>query len=168
MRRGGSWLVQAALLIAVLLAVSAWQTRGVPEGRAPSFVAASATGGSIDLEAWRAARPGQPVLIYFWAEWCPICRVVAAHVDGLSADWPVLTVAMQSGPPQAVARVLAERGHEWETVVDADGALARQYGFFGVPAYVILDAQGRIRFSSVGVFSETATRLRLWWLANRS
>ncbi len=166
-RNGRRRVGQIVLAVAAVLAVSAWQTRHVPTGRAPGFVAPDAAGGMIDLHAWRAARPGEPVLIYFWAEWCPICRAVSGHVDGLTADWPVLTVAMQSGAPAVVANTLAERGRAWHTAVDADGAIARRYGVSGVPAYVILDAQGRIRFSSVGVFSETAARLRLWWLARR-
>jgi hypothetical protein len=46
-------------------------------------------------------------------------------IDALRADWPVLTVAMQSGNAATVAKVRRERGLDWPTVIDADGDAGR-------------------------------------------
>ena len=78
-------------------------------------------------------------------------------------DHPVLTIAMQSGSPADVARVLKARRLNWPTLVDTDGAITQRYGLPGVPALVVLDAQGNIRFVEVGYTSEIGMRLRLWW-----
>ena len=39
----------------------------------------------------------------------------------------------------------------------------RQYGFRGVPAFVVIDPSGEIRSISLGYTSEIGLRLRLWW-----
>jgi len=158
------WLVQGVLAATLFLAIGAWQTRHVPSGPAPDFEAPATDGRRLRLSDWRADQQGRPVLIYFWAEWCPICRAVAGSVDDLDEAWPVLTVAMQSGSPDHVAGALGGRTRRWTTVVDPEGAIARQYGFSGVPAYVIVDSGGRIRFSGLGLFSGPLVHLRLWWL----
>ena len=78
-------------------------------------------------------------------------------------DYPVLTIAMQSGSVAEVAQVLQKRELDWPTLVDADGAITRQYGLPGVPGLVLLDTQGMIRFVEVGYTTEIGLRLRLWW-----
>ena len=120
-------------------------------------------GAVLSLAQWRAAHPGQPVALHFWAEWCPICKLEEHSISRVSRDWPVLTVAMQSGDVAAVRRTLAQRGLNWPTVIDADGALAARYGFRAVPAFVAIDPAGRISATSVGYTSEIGMRLRLWW-----
>ena len=111
------WLIDAALIALVFAAVQLWQTRHVPAGPAPAFAGPLAAGGQGSLAAWRAAHPGGPVAVYFWADWCPICKAQQGSISGLAEGWPVLTVAMQSGDPADVAKVLAERGLHWPTVV---------------------------------------------------
>lgn len=101
--------------------------------------------------------------VYFWADWCPICRAQQGSIDDLGRDWPVLTVAMQSGDGAAVSRVLRERGLNWAAAVDADGRIAAQYGLHGVPALAIIDARGALRSMAVGYTTEAGMRARLWW-----
>jgi thiol:disulfide interchange protein len=105
-QRWKSYLVQLALLIGIVVAVQAWQTRHVPAGPAPdiaiSVLQPDGSTRSTTLAEWRQAHPGQPVALHFWAEWCPICRAEEGSITALAQDWPVLTVAMQSGPADKV------------------------------------------------------------------
>ncbi len=153
------------LLVAAVLAVNAWQTRDMPAGAAPEFQAelAGAVGApSLTLEAWRAQHAGRAVALHFWAEWCGICRAEESSVSAVQQDWPVLTIAMRSGDAAQVDRVLQKRGLPWLAAVDADGSLAARYGLKAVPAWVVLDPQGRVRHASVGYTPEFGMRLRLW------
>lgn len=75
----------------------------------------------------------------------------------------MLTVAMQSGDPADVAKVLAERGLHWPTVVDEDGAITARYGLAGVPALAVIDADGQLRSVAVGYTTALGMHLRLWW-----
>ena len=157
------WALDAALIVLVIVAVQLWQTRHVPFGAAPAFAGPLAAGGQGSLAAWRAAHPGGPVAVYFWADWCPICKAQQGSISGLAEDWPVLTVAMQSGDAADVAKVLAERGLAWPTVVDEDGAITARYGLAGVPALAVVGADGQLRAVAVGYTTALGMHLRLWW-----
>ncbi len=158
-----SHLGTLALVVAVMVAVQVWHTRNVPDGPAPDFTTALASGGAVTLQQWRAAHPGQAVALHFWADWCSICRTEEHSVSRISRDWPVLSVAMQSGDAARVQGVLTRRELAWHTAIDTDGRIAKSYGMASVPALVVLDAQGQIRFAEVGYTSEIGMRLRLWW-----
>ena len=118
---------------------------------------------SISLDAWRAQHNGQPVVLYFWAEWCPICKVQQGAINALMPDIPVLTIATQSGDAAAVKKALITRQLPWLTAVDERGALWRSYGLSGVPTTIVLDAQGHISSVSVGYTSAWSLRLKWWW-----
>ena len=150
-------------LLAVVLAAHFWQTRHLPNGTLPDVSLQLLNGERLHLSEWRARHPGQPVALHVWAEWCPICRTEEHSITRLQTDWPVLTVAMQSGQSDQVARVLHQRGLPWTTAIDTDGALARSLGVHAVPALLVLDANGQLRAASVGYTSEMGMRLRLLW-----
>jgi len=162
-RRWARWAAEIGLVLLVFFGIQWWQARDVPRGPAPDFTAPMADGTRSGLGAWRAAHPGATFGIYFWAEWCPICKAQEGSVDALRANWPVLTVAMRSGDAAAVATDLRERGLDWPTAVDADGGIAARYGLHGVPAFVVVDGRGEIRSVAVGYTTEFGMRLRLWW-----
>lgn len=159
------WLLEGVLFLGIFLGIQWWQTRDVLRGPAPQFAGTLASGGETTFDAWRGLHSGRPVLLYFWADWCPICKTVAGSVDSIAGDWPVLTIAMQSGPADRVARTLGEQRRQWPTVVDEEGRIFASFGFRGVPAFAIVDAAGNIRFVETGYTSELGLRLRLWWVS---
>ncbi len=166
-RRWLRWLLDIAIVLGVVFAVQAWRTRDVPnETPVPDFSFVNQHGEWSSFAAWRAGQADGAVAVYFWAEWCPICRTIEGSVGAIAEDWPVLSVAMQSGPPAVVARVLDERGLAWPTAVDEDGRLSASFGIRGVPTVLIIDRENRIRFAEVGISSGPGLRLSLWW-ANR-
>ena len=158
------WLVEIILFAALLVAFQAWQLRATPNaGAAPDFNGTQIDGSAFDLADYRTAHPGQPVLLYFWADWCPVCRTTAGSVSSIAADWPVMTLATQSGDAAAVRRFMQEKGYQWPTLADADGQILQRYRLPGTPAFVVIAPDGNIRFVSVGYTTEIGLRLRLWW-----
>ena len=120
-RHWRSHLGTLLLVAAVFFGAQAWQTRGVPD-TLPADVRVQllrGDGSSHDLslseavELMRTAFAGQPVALHLWAEWCPICQIEEDSITDLGRDWPVLTVAMQSGPATAVTQVQRQRGLPW-------------------------------------------------------
>lgn len=146
------------LVVAVILGVRFYQQRTLAEGPAPALRAPLLSGAVFDL----ADEAQRPVLVYFWASWCPVCRLEQGSVSALARDHRVVTVAMQSGDARAVAAYLREHGLDWPVIDDPDGALAARWGVRATPTFFVVDRARRIRFREVGYTSETGLRLRLW------
>ena len=157
------YVLEGLLLLGLILLIHLWQTRHVPSGLAPEFSGQLTHGESISLASFRTAHPGEPVALHFWAEWCPICRAEESNIDTLLKDTPVLTVAMQSGNAATVKQVLQSRQLQWPTLVDESGALSARYGVMSVPAFIVIDAKGILRFAEPGYITTVGMRLRLWW-----
>lgn len=157
------YILEGLVLLVLLLLIHFWQTRLVPSGSAPEFSGQLASGESISLAAFRAAHPGQPIALHFWAEWCPICQAEEGNISELIKNTPVLTIAMQSGDTAAVRQVLANRQLQWPVVVDNDGKLSERYGVQSVPAFIVIDPTGKLRFAELGYTTGFGMRWRLWW-----
>ena len=162
------WLLEGLIFLALFIAFQIWQLRDTPHGTAPHFAGQLVDGSSFDLTQWRAAQPGKAVLLYFWADWCPVCKTTAGTVTALAADWPVTSIAVQSGAAPQVLAAMAASGYRWPTLPDPKAELLRQYGLPGTPAFIIIDPAGTIRFAAVGYTSEIGLRLRLWWASREN
>jgi thiol-disulfide isomerase/thioredoxin len=156
--RWRGYAINVLLFVAIVIAVRAWQQRDMVSGTAPALQGVTLTGHAWSLPA----HPAQPVLVHFWATWCPVCRAEQGSIDAIARDHEVITVAMQSGKPQDVARYLQEQGVELPVVNDADGSISGAWGVHAVPASFIIGTDGRIRFVEVGYTTEIGLKLRLW------
>lgn len=131
----------------------------MPSGSAPALQGFTLAGQPYVLPA----HPGKPLLVHFWGTWCAVCRSEQETIAALAHDNPeFVTVALQSGSPEAVMRYMREQGIAFPVVNDADGAISGAWGVHAVPASFIVDSGGKIRFVEVGYTTGTGLRLRLW------
>jgi len=151
-------LLTALLFLLVYAGVRSYQLSGYQHGEAPQFSATSITGQSFNLADYR----GQPVLIYFWATWCPVCKLERSTIEGLSEDYAIITVASWSEDAAAVQHYFDSEMLRQTTVNDPNAQLAGLYGVTGVPSFFILDADGQIRFIERGYTTSIGLRLRIW------
>ena len=156
-------MLEACLVLTLVGGVMLWQARGLPEGDAPPLAGRLLDGQAADLSGHLRAAGGGPVLVAFWATWCPVCKAEAGNLEAVARDWPTLTVAMQSGDEATVARYLRDNGRHFPTLVDGDGGMAGDWGVRGVPTHFVVDGAGRVRFRVVGYATEPGLRARLWW-----
>lgn len=150
--------LEVLIIIAVIGAIQWYKKRELISGMLPPFVAMLTDDRVFDS----SSMAGRPYVLHFWASWCPVCRYEQDTIQALSQDYPVITVAMQSGDAQEVDTYLAKEGLNFITVLDETGALARRFGVRGVPTTMIINSQGEIAFSEVGYTTEWGLRLRLW------
>ena len=96
---------------------------------------------------------GKPAILYFWATWCPQCRVQREVLTTLSREWGdrlrIVALTMDDDV-SSVNRYLeahASLSHE----LLASPKLLRLFGVEGLPTLVVIDAKGRIQSVSSGL-----------------
>jgi thiol-disulfide isomerase/thioredoxin len=156
--RRRNWVVNLLIITIIFVGVQWWKARPLASGEAPALRGPLTSSDIFDLADWR----GTPVLVHFWATWCPICKMEQGSIDALSDEFNVITVAMQSGGAEAVNGYLQEQGLDFPAIADPYGEIATTWGVQAVPASFVLDGSGRIRFSSVGYTTGVGLRGRLW------
>lgn len=156
-RRLPRLIVEGLILLALVLAFEWWLTRDAVRGVAPPIQADTVAGVPFSLDRLR----GRPVLVYFWATWCPVCRAEQGAVEAVAQDWPIITIAMQSGSEEEVRAFLSEEGLSFPVINDPERAIAARYGVQAVPAAFVLDSEGDVRFVARGYTTGWGLRLRL-------
>ena len=104
----------------------------------------------------------KPGIIYVWAEWCGVCRLMQTAISAVASDQPVLTIALRSGDDTELRHYLSEHQLSWSVVNDRYGTIANSFGVKAVPAVFFTDSSGKIVFNSIGYTSEWGLRIRLW------
>jgi peroxiredoxin len=157
-RRWWWWPLEILLILLIFLAVQHYRAADLPRGQAPLISGLSLSGQAISLEQFR----GQPMLLHFWASWCHICRLEQDSINDLAGNYPVLTIASQSGSREEVAAYMQEHGLDFPVLVDPDGAFTKLYEIRGFPTTFIIDASGAIADAEVGFTTGMGLRFRLW------
>jgi thiol-disulfide isomerase/thioredoxin len=152
-------ILQLLLFVLLIAGIRLWQQRDMVSGAAPMLQGMTLAGQPYTLPA----HPDHPVLVHFWASWCPICRTEQSSIADIAKDYPnAITVAMQSGKADAVTSHMREQGIEFPVVNDPDGSIARAWGVHAVPVSFIVAPDGKIRFVEVGYTTGMGLRIRLW------
>lgn len=104
----------------------------------------------------------RPLLVYYWAEWCPVCRLTTPVVAGMTARGEnVLAVTLRSGNDQHVERLMAGKKLRASGINDADGALARRWKVAVTPTFIFV-YKGKVVTTTSGWSSLWGLQLRLW------
>ncbi len=154
------YIIDFLIIVMLIIAFRSWQQRAMVSGVAPDFQGVLMNGEIAELKKYR----GKPVLLHFWATWCPFCKLEESSITAISKDWQVLTIAYQSGDKAEIEKHLKERGLEsWAVISDPESRLGELYGVSSVPTSFIIDANGNIRFREAGLTSAWGLRARLWY-----
>ena len=78
---------------------------------------------------------GEPVLVDFWAEWCPPCRVIAPTIDEVAAEF-------------------AGRVKVGKLDVDSHDQIAGRYGVRSIPTLLVF-ARGQVVEQRVGALPKS-------------
>jgi len=92
----------------------------------------------------------KPILIHFWATWCPVCKIEASNIQEISENFQVLSIATDS---KNIQNYLDENGVSFRTVNDKDGKLAKHFNISVFPTTIIYDKNQEMVFSEVGYTS---------------
>jgi thiol-disulfide isomerase/thioredoxin len=161
-RRAFRWGLDALFLVAVVLAVGLWQTRGLLDRGTPvELTLATLDGAPVSLAALR----GKPVLVSLWAPWCGVCKTLSPNVSRVRR-WVgdrahVVSVAAAYDDVAEVKRFAQSHGVDYPVLLGGDAEL-RAFKVSAFPTlYFLDDAEGRVSGSAVGYTTTVGLWLRL-------
>jgi peroxiredoxin len=154
--------LEILVVLLVFVAIKTYMQRDLVQGPAPALHDTFIDGQPANLQNLQ----GKPVLLYFWATWCPVCKMQNGSVAAISRDHTVVTVAMNSGTDLEIEAFLNEKQLSFPVIADESGVIASQFGVNGVPTSFIIDPAGNIAFTEMGYTTEWGLRLRLWLADN--
>ncbi len=108
---------------------------------------------------------GKPILINFWATWCPPCKSELPDFDRVYADYGedvvFMMINMTDGSRDTVetaSAYIADNGFSFPVYYDCDLDAAYTYGVSSIPMTVLIGADGNIVGAQIGVLNEAQLR----------
>lgn len=105
----------------------------------------------------------KPVLIHFWATWCPTCKLESSNIQYLSKHYKVITIAVNSGTDYEINNYLKEHNLDFKVVNDKNSIYAKSFNISAYPTTFIYDKDKNLIFSEVGYTSTLGLYIRLLW-----
>ena len=139
-----------ARLANVAAAILFQEDRLAPGAMLPAITASTIAGRPADPARWK----GRPLIIDFWATWCPPCVAALPRLKALQTANPRLQIVSISGDdsPQTVAAWLARRPHPGEQLwIGPSGRVSAQWSNSAYPFYVVVGRDGRIIGTATGI-----------------
>lgn len=104
----------------------------------------------------------KPLLIYFWAVWCPVCKMESQNINTLSKYYSVVTVAVKSGDDDEIKKYLQEHELHFDTINDENGSIANAFNVNVFPTTAIYKNDGTLFHSDMGYTSTIGLFFRMW------
>jgi peroxiredoxin len=90
----------------------------------------------------------KPVLLVFWATWCPECKAAIPKINALhdgSAGEKLQVLALDFRETrEKVAAAVKSRDIRYPVLLDERGQVARAYGVVGIPTYILIGRGGTV------------------------
>ena len=157
------YMVLAGIVLAAGVASLRAQDVGLAVGtRAPAVAVEDLDGKSVDLGQYIGR---QPVVLEFWATWCPLCKALEPSLKAAHAHWgrTVRFVAIGVGvnqSPASIKRHLAEHPLPFPVLFDASGAAVRGYEAPTTSYIVVVDKTGTVTYTGTGAEQDIAAALQ--------
>ena len=92
----------------------------------------------------------KPLLLHFWATWCPTCRTEAPNIQTVSQKYELLSVAVKSGSNEKLKKYMRKNGLNFKVLNDENGKWAKQFKIKAFPTTFIYNKKHHLKFSEVG------------------
>lgn len=127
---------------------------------APDFTLTSLDGETMTL----SDHIGRPVVLNYWATWCPPCRIEMPHLQEASEqyDGRVTFLGINQGEgEQLISDFRAEYDLNYPLLLDPNLTAHNLYSAVNLPTTVFIDADGVVREVIVGAVNSAVLQDRL-------
>lgn len=116
---------------------------------APDFTVYDEDGNKVKLSDYK----GTPVILNFWASWCPPCREEMPYFNEASKDYKkeelaILMINLTDGKretKETAQQYIKDNQYEaMHLLLDTDGDAAKAYQISGIPMTLFIDQEGYI------------------------
>ena len=142
-----------ALAVTLIASTAAAQDSGIEIGKmAPAAAVQTLDGKAADLSQFIGKKP---VLMEFWATWCPNCRELEPTMTAMHAKYgskvSFVGVAVSVNEDAAlVKKYVAKHKLPWTQVYDAKGNATDKYDVPATSYVVVIDKTGKVVYTGVG------------------
>ncbi|HBC7480937.1 TPA: protein disulfide oxidoreductase [Proteus mirabilis] len=160
LRKWGKELIILALIFVAISFAMDWWRQSTPPELTDLSTLYTVDDKPVSLIALSQEKP---LLIYFWASWCGICKLTTPTVNDLAQQgYNVTSVVIRSGDDAKIIRGINSKQLVFPVINDDRGAISQRWGISATPSFVILYKGEMVHFTS-GWTSSWGLKLRLWW-----
>ena len=103
----------------------------------------------------------KPLVVHFWATWCPTCKLEASNIEAISKEYNVVSIAVNSGSDRELLDYMQKHDLSYTVVNDKEGVLAKKFDVSAYPTTLIYDKNGKLKFSEVGYSTTLGLQARV-------
>lgn len=139
--------LQLSLMTALGTACHSNRLGELPFAQAPDFSLPDLADTSNQVRLQDVSQKG-PVLLAFWASWCPTCRkeipqLNKLHEEAQNTGLQILSVNVEE-KAEHLRQFIGDHPIQYPVLLDQKGEVADRYGLTGLPAILVLAKGGKI------------------------
>ncbi len=136
--------ISTAIIIVILAALGGELAMSSDAAVAPDWQHTTINGDDFQLGQAVSERP---VVLFFWASWCPYCKALMPHLQSIRLEYgdKVEIVAVQFKDKKDAAEFMTAAGYDFTVIGDA-GEIAELNEIFTTPGLLVVSGGREILF----------------------
>ena len=140
--------LKTAQLIIIISIMSIFSSRSADFPTAPAWQLKTQAGKTISLSDYQ----GKPVILHFWATWCPYCKKLQPKLVALEQKYQesgikIVSISFNEDEGTLPQDEIEARGYDFITAVNGE-PVVKLYGVRGTPTTFFINRQGKAVYKS--------------------
>ena len=150
-------IIGLILLFFISNIISYIRKPNLPNSTIPNLSLKDINGKDINLQSYK----GKPLVLHFWATWCPVCKLELSNIDSIAKEYQVITIVVNSGGNTKIREFMREKDVDFIVINDNSGELSKKFLIEAFPTTIIYNSNGKFIFGEVGYTTTAGLLARL-------